>query len=217
MRGDPRPDLRRAVRADRLDQVRHRLLVLGVQRLPGRAFVLVRLRRRRDRCAAAGQRVARGDGRCLGALRGLGEDPDGRGRHRPRLRLRQVLGQRAAPDAGHAARPLHDDSAVARHRVDRGPAGTPGHGTGTVGREVDGRGRGTLAHVRQRQRERDPQGRDHRRGGPGRGTVRRPATPRRLRPGLRRCCGHRALDCGRPRLRQARRAPRLDHRLRAPH
>ena len=71
-------------------RTRHRLLVLRLVRLPGRPVVLVRPGGRRDRRHAAGQRVARRDGRRLGALRGLDEDPDRRGRHRARLRLRQV-------------------------------------------------------------------------------------------------------------------------------
>ena len=56
--------------------------------LAGRSFSFV-VGGRRDRRAAAGQRVARRDGRRLGALRGLDQDPDRRGRHRAGLRLRQ--------------------------------------------------------------------------------------------------------------------------------
>ena len=58
--------------------------------LAGQAFSFVMTPRRR-RAVAAHQRVARRDGRRLGALRGLGQAPARRGRHRPRLRLRQVV------------------------------------------------------------------------------------------------------------------------------
>ena len=45
---------------------------------------------------AADQREPRRDGRRLGAVRGVGQDPDGGGRHRARLRLRQVVARRPA-------------------------------------------------------------------------------------------------------------------------
>ena len=73
-----------------INQTRHRLLVLGVLGLPCRPGVLVHLGDRLDRRGPAGQRVARRDGRGLGAVRGLDQDPDRRGRHRAGLRLRQV-------------------------------------------------------------------------------------------------------------------------------
>ena len=106
---------------------RHRLLVLRILGLPCRPCVLVHLRDRLDRCGAADQRVARRDGRGMGALRGLHQDADRRGRHRAGLRLRQVLGGHAAPGAGAADRPVHRRAAVARLGVDR-PACRRGFG-----------------------------------------------------------------------------------------
>ena len=68
-------------------------------------------------------RVARGDGRGLGALRGVREDPDRRGGDRARVRLRQVLGRRPAPGAGAATRPVRARAALARLGERRGAAG----------------------------------------------------------------------------------------------
>ena len=70
--------LRRAVRGPRHQADRHRVLVLGFLGLPCRAGILVHLRDRLDRRGAADQRVARGDGRRVGAVRGLHQDPDRR-------------------------------------------------------------------------------------------------------------------------------------------
>ena len=55
---------------------------------------------------AADLGVPRRHGRRLGALRGLGEDADRQGRHRPRLRLRQVVARRHPPGADPPARPV---------------------------------------------------------------------------------------------------------------
>ena len=57
---------------------RHRVLVLGFLGLPCRAGFLVHLGDRLDRRGPADQRVARRDGRRLGAVRGLHQDPDRR-------------------------------------------------------------------------------------------------------------------------------------------
>ena len=46
------------------------------------------------------------------------------------------LGRRAAPDAEPPARPVHDDAAVARHRVARRPPGPRRHRAGALGREA---------------------------------------------------------------------------------
>ncbi len=186
VRGAARAALRRALRADRLDPSRHRLLVLRVVGLPGRPVVLVRAGRRRDRRDPAGQRVARRDGRRVGALRGLAEDPDRRGRHRAGLRLRQELGRRAAPYPRAPARPLHDDAAVARHRVARRPPGARRHRRRALGRARDGRGGQPLADRRREERVRHPQGRVVGRGAPRPADVRRPAAQARLRARHRR-------------------------------
>ena len=63
-------------------------------------------RPRRHRRLAAAEREPRGDGRRLGPLRGVG-GPAGRGgRHRPGLRLRQVVAGRARQDPRPPARPV---------------------------------------------------------------------------------------------------------------
>ncbi|WP_278255933.1 hypothetical protein [Nocardioides convexus] len=54
---------------------------------------------------------------------------------------------------------VHDDAAVARHRVAGRPAGPRGHRRRRVGRAGDGRGRQPLAHRRGEERARHPQGR----------------------------------------------------------
>ena len=74
-----------------------RLHLLRQLRLPGRPGLLVRHDPRRRRAVAAHLGVPRGDGRRLGAVRGLGEDPDRPRRHRAGLRLRQVLARRHPP------------------------------------------------------------------------------------------------------------------------
>ena len=117
----------------RADQARHRLLVLGLLGLPGRAGVLVRVGGGRHRRVPADHGVARGDGRRLGAVRGVGEDPDRRGGDRAGVRLRQVLGRGAAPGAGAAARPVPARAAVAglgdrSRRCRPGWASRPGGG-----------------------------------------------------------------------------------------
>ena len=76
-RGDAGADVRRVLRPTGLTKTRHRLLVLRLVGLPGRAGVLVHRGGRRDRRVPADQRVARRDGRRLGAVRGLGEDRTG--------------------------------------------------------------------------------------------------------------------------------------------
>ncbi len=166
--------------------------MLGLLRLPGRPLLLLRAGRRRHRRHPAGQRVARRDGPRLGDVRGLDQDPDRRGRHRAGLRLRQVLGRRAAPHAVAAARAVHDDPAVARHRVVGRPAGPRRHGRRPVGRARHGRGREPLAHRRREERLGGAQGRFLGRGAAGAPDVRRPAAQARLRPGDRRCRGDRA-------------------------
>ena len=187
VRGDARAAVPRVLRADRVDPARHRVLVLGILGLPRGAVLLVRAGRGRDRRDPAGQRVARRDGRRLGALRGLGEDPDRRGRHGPGLRLRQVLGGRPPADPRHAARSLHDDAALARHRLPRRSAGAGRHRRRPLGRARDGRGGQPLAHGRGEERVRDPQGGLLRRRAAQPADVRRPTAQARLRPGDRRC------------------------------
>ena len=76
-----------------LTKSRHRLLVFGIVGLPCRAGVLVHRGGRRDRRVPADQGVARGDGRRVGAVRGVGEAAHRRGGHRAGVRLRQVVGR----------------------------------------------------------------------------------------------------------------------------
>ena len=177
--------------------------------LAGRSFSFVP-GGRRDRRHPAGQRVARRDGPRLGDVRGLDQDPDRRGRHRAGLRLRQELGRRAAPHARAAARPVHDDPAVARHRVARRPAGPRRHRRRAVGRAGDGRGGQPVADRRREERVRRPQGRLVGRRAARPPDVRRPAAQARLLPRHRRRGRHRARR-RRPRPRGAR-AAGLDHR-----
>src|SRR5271165_185715 len=212
--GDAGADLRGGVRRHRADQGRHRVLVLRVVGLPGRAGVLLRVGGRRDRGGPADHGVARGDGRRVGAVRGLGEDPHRRGGDRAGLRVRQVVGRGTAARAGLAARPVPARPAVAGLGLGRGPAGAPRPGGWAVDRE--GHGGGGRAQ---------PGGGARQPAGPGvrAGRGRRPAgttlcgrtaAGARLRPGRRRGRGgdHRVRRAGPGSLRAAR----LDHRVRAP-
>ena len=170
---------------------RHRVLVLGLLGLPCRAGVLVPLGDRLDRRGAADQRVARRDGRRLGALRGLHQDPDRRGRHRAGLRLRQVLGRRAAPGAGAADRPVHGGAAVARRRVDGRPAGPARAGLRQVDRRADGPGgAGLRSRRRAAPTPAKPAKSDRRTARPA--VLRRSAAPPRHRADHRRRVGDRA-------------------------
>ena len=101
----------------------HRLRVLGQLRLPGRPGLLLRDDPRQRRPVAADLGVPRRDGRRLGAVRGLGEDADRHGRHRPDLLLRQVVARRHPPGADPPARPLLPGPAVARLGGHGRPAG----------------------------------------------------------------------------------------------
>ena len=85
------PVIRRRARPGRHDHRRHRLHLLGLHRLPGRHGLQLRADPRRRRALAADPGEPRRDGRRLGALRGLGQAPARRDRHRPGLLLRQVL------------------------------------------------------------------------------------------------------------------------------
>ena len=124
--------------------------------------------------------------------------------------VRQELGRRAPPHPRAAARPVHDDPAVARHRVARRPAGPRGHRRRAVGRAGDGRGGQPLAHRRGEERVRHPQGRLVGRRAAGASDVRRPAAQARLRARHRRRRRDRARR-RRPRARGPRPAG-LDHR-----
>ncbi len=182
--------LRRVVRRPRPQADRHRVLVLGLLGLPCRAGILVPVGDRLDRCGPADQRVARGDGRRVGALRGLHQDPDRRGRHRAGLRLRQVLGRGAAPGAGAADRPVHGRPADARRRVDGRPAGPVRTGLREVDRRADGPGRAGLHERRAPHRLRRAGEFDRRTAGPA--VLRRSAAPPRHRADHRRGIGDRA-------------------------
>ena len=57
-------------------------------------------------CVAADPREPRRDGRGVGAVRGVGRDPDRRSRQRARVRLRQVVARRPARDHDAADRPV---------------------------------------------------------------------------------------------------------------
>ena len=97
--------------------VADRLHLLGQHRLPGRPGLQLRHDPRRRGRLAADQRDPRRDGRGLGAVRGLGQDPDRRGRHRPRLQLRQVVAGRRCRDVlTRQLDPYYQAPAVARRR-----------------------------------------------------------------------------------------------------
>ena len=199
-------------------QGRHRLLVLRLvsDYLAGRSFSFV------SAVDAIGalppvNGVARRDGRRLGAVRGLGEDPDRRGRHRAGLRLRQVarpaccgVPSRCSSTPTRST-PLWPDTVSLA-----GAAGPARHRRRAVGREGDGRGGRPLAD-RRRRRTSTPSAR-----------ARPPSTtcsPSRCTP--TRCASTTARrsptapprSCSRPATGPARRRdrPGLDHRLRAPH
>ena len=176
--------------------------------------VLVRPGGGRDRGLPADHGVARGDGRRLGALRGLGEDPDRRGRHRAGLRVRQVVRGRPAPGAGPAARPVPAGAAVARLGEHRGAAGPARH----RGRACGARRKWPRWPRAAAPRRSQPAGAGVRRG-LRRGTA-RPALHRRPAPGARLRAGRRRRRGGDPGLRRpgprAVRAAGLDHRVRAP-
>ncbi len=141
--------LRRALRRTGPQADRHRLLVLGIVGLPCRPRILVHLRDRLDRCGPADQRVARRDGRRVGALRGLHQDPDRR-RSTPRWStgsaspsagtLRRVLALQTDP---YTVAPLWPDSVSIA-----GPAGPVRSGRRQVDRRADGPGGAGLVRGR---------------------------------------------------------------------
>ena len=114
---------RRGARRGRHDDPRHRLHLLGQHRLPGRCRLQLRDDARRRRAVAAHPGEPRRDGRRLGGLRGLGEDPARRDRLGPRLLLRQVVARRPADGDDPPARPVLGRAAVAR-------LGEPGRAAG---------------------------------------------------------------------------------------
>ena len=195
---DARAGLRRGAGGHRAGQGRHRLLVLGLLGLPGGPGVLVRPGGGRDRGLPADHGVARGDGRRLGAVRGLGEDPHRRGRHRARLRLRQVVRRAAPAGARPPARPLPGRPALARLRRHRGAAGQARH----RGRALEREGHGAGGRAQPRRGDVQPAGAAVRRG-QRRGAARR-ALPRRPAPGPRLRAGRRRRRGRDPGLRRAR-------------
>ena len=206
--------LRRDLRRARPQADRHRLLVLGILGLPCRPGILVHLGDRLDRRGAADQRVARRDGRGLGAVRGLHQDPDRRGRHRAGLRLRQVLGGHAAPGARAADRPVHGRAAVARLGV-AWPACRPGSDWTPASGPPSRWPRSRWTRWRPAPAHRLGGAGEQRRRTAGAAVLRRSAAPPRHRPDHRRRVGDRA-GLRRPGPRAAG-APGVDHRHRAPH
>ena len=140
--------------------------------------------------------------------------PRRRGRHRARLRVRQVVARADREDPLPPARPLRHGPVVAGPGLDRRPPGPlPLRPRQRDGGRLGGRG---LA---------EPQGRAGQPQGPGRvrplgrralgrGVRRRPAAPPRPPPDHRRC-GRRGARRRRPGLRVGR-ASRMDHRDRPP-
>ncbi len=116
-----------------------RLHLLGELRLPRRRAVLVRLRARRARRLAADLGEPRRDGRRVGAVRGVGAAAARRRRHRPGVRLRQVVARRPARDHDAPARPVLPGAARPRPGLLRRPAG-PRHRRRPQGARRDRRG-----------------------------------------------------------------------------
>lgn len=110
-----------------------------------RPRLLLHPRPRRRGRLAADLRVARRDGRGLGAVRGLGETADGGRRHRARLLVRQVLARVGAGRHDPAVGPVLRGSAVARLRRPRRPPGPGAHRRGHRGRAGDWRPSGRAA------------------------------------------------------------------------
>ena len=104
---------RRRSRESGIPTARTSASLLGQPRLPAGRAVRVRDGARRGRRVAADPREPRRDGRGVGALRGVGRDPDRRGRQRARLRLRQVVAGRPARGHDAADRPVLRRAAVA--------------------------------------------------------------------------------------------------------
>ena len=118
------PTITEALGERRADPPRRRLHVLGQRRLPHRRHVHVRADARSRGRVAADLRVARGDGRRVGAVRGVGAAAARRHRRRARVRVGPRRSERvAARDAHAAARPVLPRAARRRLRVAVGAAG----------------------------------------------------------------------------------------------
>ena len=138
------PVIREAIERARHPAEGDRLHGLRQLRLPRRAAVRVRDRARRRRRVAADPRVARRDGRRVGAVRGVGAPPARRHRLGAGVRVRQVVARRHPRRADAAARPVLHAAALARQRQHRGAAGA-----GAARRRQDDRARhggGRRAH-----------------------------------------------------------------------
>ena len=136
---------------------------------------------------AADLRVARRDGRRVGALRGLGAAAARRHRHRARVRVGPGRPQRvAARDAHVAARPVLPRAARRRLRVPVGAAGAGRARRDRPHRTRPRRDRRALAPRRQGNPERRCVGRLHRRRSARQGLRRRAAARARHRPAGRR-------------------------------
>ena len=119
-----------------------RLHLLRLDGLPLRAGVQLRVDPRRGRALAADPGEPRRDGRGLGAVRGLGEAPARRRRHRPRLLLREV-GSRTDPRGPLTpARPVPRRPALAgRHQPRRPPGPSAASTAARRGRRTSARWR----------------------------------------------------------------------------
>src|SRR5205807_1786883 len=85
---------------------------IGEVRLPAGPALRLRPRSRRRGSVAADRRVPRGDGWGVGPLRGVGPPAIRRHRHRPRLRLREVVARRHPPHPRPPARPVLPHASV---------------------------------------------------------------------------------------------------------
>ena len=138
----------RRARAARPHPGRRRLHLPRQLRLHHRPGVLVRVEPRRDRRLAAQARLARRDGRRLGAVRGVAAAAGGRHRHRRRHRLGPVVDRRPGAHLPDGDGPVLPRAPRRRPAHVRRAAGARRDRRGHRRRAVDGRGRGARPAAR---------------------------------------------------------------------
>ena len=158
----------------------HRLHGVGLVRPARGAELRVRQHDRGDRRVAADLRVARGDGRRVGAVRGVDQAPGGRRRRRARVLPRAHVGRPALGGPPAAARPVLAHPARARPRCARRAAGAAADRPWHRHRARLRGGRGARPRQRGRQPERAGERHVRRRRAPRRALRARAAAPPRL-------------------------------------
>ena len=193
------PTITEALATRRADAPRRRLHVLGQRRLPDRRHVHVRADARSRGRVAADLRVARRDGRRVGAVRGVGAAAARRHRRRARVRVgpRRPRACRCARRSTLQLDPYYlvplgaDYVSLSALQAQAVLAATGTH------RARPRRDRRAVAARREGQPERGGVGRLHRRRSARQGLRRRAAARARHRPAGRRCGRGRARR-GRP-------------------